>query len=130
VSAARQPSLLTSPVKTRPTRAPLMPPHATPEDMARAREVSLYLLPASSRREGWASRPSSTPVSSMQSFLRHIDRPARDLEPQQGADPEDIELRLTAEAAGAGPLHILAIVTGLTLDEARKALAQLARLGL
>lgn len=130
MSAARQPALFTTPFKTRPTRAPLMAPHATAEDMARPREVSLYLLPPSSRREGWACRPSSTPVSAMTSFLRHIERPAADLEPHPGADPEDIELRLTARAAGEGPLHILAIVTGLSLDETRKALAACARAGL
>jgi len=127
---AAQPRLFPTQPEPPRDRRPLMPPHATAEDMARKREVSLYLLPPSSRGQGWACRPESTPGSALESFLRHLDRPAVDLQPVQGADPDDIELRLTADAARGGPLHILAIVTGVTLDEARKALAGLARRGL
>lgn len=122
---AAQQSLFPSRPDAPRNRRPLLPPHATAEDMARKREVSLYLLPASPRGKGWACRPESTPASSLESFLRHIDRPASDLQVAQGADAEDIELRLTEEAARGGPLHILAIITGVTLDEARKALALL-----
>lgn len=127
---ARQPSLLTQARPALPTRAPLMPPHATPEDMARPREVTLFPVPSPTRRVEWSCMDDSTPESAMRTFMRHLDRPAADLEPHPGADPEDIELRLTARAAGEGPLHMLAIVTGLTLDETRKALAACVRAGL
>lgn len=121
----RQASLFApAPADTRPTRAPLLPPHATPEDMARPREVSVILLPPSHPAGGWATRPHSTPLAAMTSFIGHMGQPAALLHAFQGADPDDIEIRLTQPADRA--VHIVAIVTGLTLDEARKCLAQLA----
>lgn len=125
---ARQASLFAQP--QRETRKPLMAPHATPEDMARKREVVLYLVPPYAAQQGWACRPSTTPLEAVAAFLPHIGRWARSLQAAQGASPEDIELRLTPEAAEKGPLHVLAILEGLTLDEARKALAILRERGL
>ncbi|WP_426043677.1 hypothetical protein [Caulobacter sp. DWR3-1-2] len=100
-----------------------MAPHATADDMARKRSVALHLVPPHAAREGWANRPNSTPAEAIAAFLPHIGRWARSLQAVQGPSLEDIELRLTAEAAEKGPLHLLAILDGLTLDEARKALA-------
>ncbi|MFZ0269915.1 hypothetical protein [Caulobacter sp.] len=125
---ARQASLFAQPSAR--DRAPLMAPHATAEDMARKREVTLTLVPPYAAHVGWASRPSTTPADALVSFLPRIGRWAASLQAVQGATPEDIEIRLTKEAAEKGPLHLLAILEGLTLDEARKALVAAKACGL
>ena len=112
-----------------PTRRPLAPPHATPEDMARRREVVMHLLPGAAQN-GWVSRPSATPVQALDALLPRIGRASWQLQAVQGPDPHDIELRLTDQAAGEGPLTMLALISeGLSLDEVRKALAALTREG-
>jgi len=109
-----------------PTRAPLLPPHATAEDMARKREVSV-LLTCAARTPGSITRLTSTPVEALEIFLPYIGRDAADLDPKVGADPRDVEVRLTQRAAGENePLHLLAILEGVTLDEVRRALSAIA----
>ncbi|MDB5458123.1 MAG: hypothetical protein JWP92_3708 [Caulobacter sp.] len=129
MTAARQIPLFAPSGDRNPTRAPLLPPHATPEEMARKREVVIHLT-REARQQGWVTRPNSTPFDAMAAFLPRFGRDAGSVQAVQGASPQDIEIRLTQQAAGEGPLHILAIVTeGLTFDEVRKALAALKREG-
>lgn len=126
MSAARQPSLFGAPERPPETRAPLLPPHATPEDMNRRRAVSV-LLTCAARSRGHITRLSATPVEALEVFLPHIGRDAADLNPTIGADKRDVELRLTQRAAGESePLHLLAILDGVTLDEVRRALSAIA----
>lgn len=125
MSALRQASLFAPPAPA-PTRAPLMPPHATSDDMARKREVSV-LFTCAAQTPGSICRWTSTPVEALTAFLPYIGRPATDLDPKVGADPRDVELRLTQRAAGENhPLHLLAILDGVTLDEVRRALSAIA----
>lgn len=129
MSAARTLPLFAPSGDRNATRRPLAPPHATPEDMARKREVVMHLLPGAAQR-GWVTRPSATPVQAIDALLPRIGRASWQLQAVLGPDPHDIELRLTAQAAGEGPLAMLALVSeGMTLDEARKALAALTREG-
>lgn len=125
---ARQASLFAQPSAR--DRSPLLPPLATPEQMAHRRKVALHLVPGLARENGWASRPNATPLEALDAFLPRIGQSASALQAVQGANPEDIEIRLTEAAAGKGPLHLLAILDGLTLDEARKALVLLKARGL
>lgn len=130
LARATQRPLFEPTASERATRRPLAPPHATADDMARKREVTMHLV-APSRRVGWINRPVSTPIEALSVMLPETGRNAAQLQAVQGADPDDIEIRLTAKAAGDGPLHMLCLVSeGLTFDECRKALADLARRGL
>jgi hypothetical protein len=125
---ARQASLFAPPA--RETRQPLAPPHATAEDLARKRDVFMLLVPPHAAQLGSVLRCDSRPVEALDAFLPRIGRRAGALQAVQGATPQDIELRLTQAAAGQGPLHMLALIEGLTLDEARKGLAALKARGL
>lgn len=125
MSALRQPSLFAPPPPA-PTRTPLLPPHATVEDMGRKREVSA-LVTCAAKTPGSFTRATATPVEALETFLAYIGRDAADLDPKIGADPRDVELRLTQRAAGESqPLHLLAILEGVTLDEVRRALSAIA----
>lgn len=119
-----QPSLFARVAAPRRERAPLLPPHATPDDMARKRAISFHLFPGAKTR-GWTHRPSDTPVEAMRTYLPLIGQPPEALEPRIAADPSQIELRAVGERPGLCPHHLLAVIEGLTLDEARKALAKL-----
>jgi hypothetical protein len=120
---ARQASLFAPPPPRE--RAPLAPPHATADDMARRRSVSFHLFPGAAMR-GWTHRPSDTPVEALRSYLPLIGQPPERLEPRIAADPSQVELRLVGPPPrGLCPHHLLAVIEGLTLDEARKALARL-----
>lgn len=119
-----QPSLFARQPQPRRERAPLLPPHATADDMARKRAISFHLFPGAKTR-GWTHRPSDTPVEAMRTYLPLIGQPPEALEPRIAADPSQIELRAVGERPGLCPHHLLAVIEGLTLDEARKALAKL-----
>lgn len=119
---ARQASLFAPPPPR--DRQPLAPPHATPQDMARRRSSVLHLFPGAAMA-GWVRRPVDTPVDAMRRYLPLIGQPPEFLEPKIAADPSQIELRLVGQRPGLCPHHLLAVIEGLTLDEARKALAAL-----
>jgi hypothetical protein len=125
---ARQASLFAHPSAR--DRKPLAPPHATADDLARRRDVFLVLVPPYAAQLGSVLRCNTRPLDALDAFLPRIGRNASTLQAVQGANPDDIEIRLTPKAAGDGPLHLLALLEGLTLDEARKALATLRERGL
>lgn len=118
---ARQASLFAPPPPRE--RKPLAPPHATPQDMARRRMVSVYPLEGARHAGRWAHRPSATPVDAIEAGVLRVGLEPDALEVRQGANPDEIELRLKTERAGLLPHHLLAVIVGLTFDEARKALA-------
>lgn len=120
-----QPSLFAAQRQPARERKPLAPPHATAEDMARKRAISFHLFPGAAER-GWTHRPSDTPVEAMRTYLPRIGQPPERLEARIAADPSQIEIRAVGEIPGLCPHHLLAVIEGLTLDEARKALAKLA----
>lgn len=126
--SARQASLFAQPSAR--DRQPLAAPHATAEDLARKRDVFLLLVQPHAAQAGSVLRCNTRPFDAMDAFLPRIGRSASALQAVQGANPEDIEIRLTPKAAADGPLHLLAILEGLTLDEARKALTTLRERGL
>lgn len=121
---AAQPSLFGTQRQPPRERQPLAPPHATPDDMAKRRSSTLHLFPGAAMR-GWVLRPVSTPVEAMAVYLPLIGQPPQRLEPKIAADPSQIEIRAVGEVPGLHPHHLLAVIEGLTLDEARKALAHL-----
>lgn len=120
---ARQASLFAHPA--RGERKPLAPPHATPEDMARRRAVSVYPLEGAVHAGRWAHRPSSTPAEAIDAGVLRVGMDPDALEVRQGPNPDEIELRLSAARRGFLPHHLLAVIAGLTFDEARKALTKL-----
>lgn len=101
-------------------------PHATAdaEAMARRRATGVHLLPGAAMH-GWVSRPVDTPVEAMTRYLPLIGQPPERLEARIAADPSQIEIRLVGDQKGLCPHHLLAVIEGLTLDEARTALARL-----
>lgn len=119
---ARQASLFAPPPPR--DRKPLAPPHATPQDMARRRPVSVYPLEGARHAGDWAHRPSATPAEAIDAGLLRAGVEASALEVRQGPNPDEIELRLKAQRRGLQPHHLLAVIAGLTFDEARKALAK------
>jgi len=101
-------------------------PHATAdaEAMARRRHSRLDLFPGAAML-GYVERPVDTPVEAMTRYLPLIGQPPELLEAKVAADPSQIEIRLASERPGLCPHHLLAVIEGLTLDEARTALARL-----
>lgn len=119
---ARQASLFAPPPPR--DRKPLAPPHATPEDMARRRAVSVYPLEGAAHAGSWAHRPNSTPAEAIDAGVTRAGVEPAALEVRQGVNPDEIELRLKLQRRGLNPHHLLAVIVGLTFDEARKALAK------
>lgn len=107
-------------------RARAQRPHATAdaEAMARRRQSRIDLFPGAAMH-GWVVRPVDTPVEAMTRYLPLIGQPPERLEVKAAADPSQIEVRLLGEQRGLHPHHLLAVIEGLTLDEARTALARL-----
>lgn len=121
--SAAQPSLFTG--QRRPTqRVDRGPGTADAEAMARPRQISVYPLPGALHAGCWANRPSATPLEAIDASLRRIGRDAGQLVARRGANPDEVELRLRGEAKGLLPHHLLAVIAGLTLDEASTALAR------
>lgn len=108
-------------------RASRPPATADAEAMARRRPVSVYPLSGAVYAGCWANRPSATPVEAIDAGLTRIGLAAGCLEARAGVNPDEIELRLKGEAEGLLPHHLLAVIVGLTLDEARTALTRLVK---
>lgn len=121
---AAQPSLFAN--QRQPQRARAARPHATAdaEAMARRRHSRLDLFPGAAML-GYVERPVDTPVEAMTRYLPLIGQPPERLDVKPGANPGEVELRLIGEQRGFHPHHLLAVIEGLTLDEARTALARL-----
>lgn len=97
---------------------------ADAEAMARRRQSRVDLLPGAAAL-GYVIRPVDTPVEAMNRYLQLIGQPPERLEVRAAADPAQIEVRLVGEHKGFCPHHLLAVIEGLTLDEARTALVRL-----
>lgn len=74
---------------------------------------------------GYVIRPVDTPVEAMTRYLPLIGQPPERLEVKAAADPAQVEVRLIGQHPGLHPHHLLAVIEGLTLDEAHTALVRL-----
>lgn len=119
-----QPSLFARAPQAPRQRAARPPATADAEAMARRRQSRVDLLPGAAAL-GYVIRPVDTPVEAMNRYLQLIGQPPERLEVRAAADPSQVEVRLVGDHKGLCPHHLLAVIEGLTLDEARTALVRL-----